>query len=108
MNGNDGFPATSRYANVETATMMDADGSEIAYLRRRFVPAPGALAQIQEHIVIASDRLDVVTAQHLGDPEQFWQICDANRAFEPAQLVAVPGTRLRVTLPQGVPGATQL
>jgi hypothetical protein len=108
MNGNDGFPPTSRYAAVETTTMPAEDGGEIAYLKRRVVPAPESLVAIQQHVVIASDRLDVVTAQYLGDPEQFWQLCDANGAFEPAQLVAEPGARLRVALPQGVPGASQV
>jgi len=101
-----GFPPTIRYASVPTTTLVTEDGREIVYLTRRFVPPASSLAQVREHIVHAGDRLDNVTAQHLGDPEQFWQVCDANDAFEPAKLVEEPGTRLRITLPQGVPGVS--
>lgn len=99
-----GFPPTSRYAATPTAVHVAADGREIVHLTRRFVPAAETLAQIREHVVAAGDRLDNVAAQHLGDPTQFWQLADANNAFEPAQLVADPGRALRITLPSGVPG----
>ena len=33
-----------------------------------------------------SDRLDNVTAVYLGDPEQFWRVCDANNALRPAEM----------------------
>jgi hypothetical protein len=39
-----------------------------------------------------------VTARTLGDPEQFWRICDANDALDPYALV-VPGRRLTVPMP---------
>ncbi len=108
MNTNSSFPPTSRYATTPTTTVQTADGRELVYLTRRFVPGPETLAQVREHIVQAGDRLDNVTAQEIGDPEQFWQVCDANTAFEPAQLTEQPGTRLRITLPQGVPGLPQM
>ena len=98
------FPPTSRYAPIATATLKTADGREVVYVKRRFVPAPESLAKVREHIVQAGDRLDNVTAQQIGDPEQFWQVADANAAFDPAELTAEPGRRLRITLPQGVPG----
>lgn len=101
-----GFAATSRYAALETASLTTSDGRELVYLTRRFVPAPETLAEIREHLVQAGDRLDNVSAQHLGDPTQFWQLCDANGAFEPAQLVEEPNTTLRITLPSGVPAAS--
>jgi hypothetical protein len=41
-----------------------------------------------------------LTARALGDPEQFWRICDANNAMYPPDLVAEPGQRLRVPVPQ--------
>jgi hypothetical protein len=102
------FPPTSRYASTPTATFKTADGREIVYLRRRFVPAPESLAQVREHIVQAGDRIDTVTAQQLGDPEQFWQLADANGAFDATELTEEPNRRLRVTLPQGVPGAAHV
>src|SRR5680860_1804428 len=95
---------TSRYAGIETATREDADGQPVVYLRRRFLPQPDRLALLQEHVVSGFDRLDNVTALYLGDPEQFWRIADANGAMHPADLTAVAGRRLRITLPDGFAG----
>jgi hypothetical protein len=99
------FPPTSRYHGVEVATLEAADGQPIAYLRRRSCPQPESLALLREHVVAADERLDNVSAQHLGDALLFWRLCDANRALDPAELLAVTGRRLRVALPEGVPGA---
>ncbi len=46
------------------------------------------------------DRLDLITAKTLGDPEQFWRVCDANNAMNPFDLTAEPGRTLRVPVPQ--------
>lgn len=98
------FPATSRYHDIETATLELPDGSEVVYLRRRFVPSPDRFALLQVHVVVSGDRLDNVTARYLGDPEQFWRIADANRALRPEELVERVGRPLRITLPEGLPG----
>ncbi len=98
------FPPGSRYHGIETATLKSADGGEIVYLRRRFVPQPEQYALLQEHVVTQGERLDNIAAHYLGDPEQFWQLCDANRALRPAELTETVGRRLRITLPQGIPG----
>src|SRR3982750_2202722 len=100
------FPATSRYYNFETATLKTNDGRSIVFLTRRFLPQPENFSLLQEHVVSEGDRLDNVTARYLGDPEQFWRICDANRALRPVALTEEPGRRLRITMPEGVPGAT--
>jgi hypothetical protein len=97
------FSPTSRYYLVPTALLELADGSTVAYLRRRFAPQPERLALVQEHLVELGDRLDNVTARYLDDPEQFWRVADANRALRPEELEEV-GRRLRITLPEGVPG----
>ena len=44
------------------------------------------------------------SAQYLGDPEQFWRLCDANRALRPQELTDTIGKKLRITLPEGIPG----
>ena len=98
------FPPTSRYHGIDTATLEPSDGKIIAYLRRRFVPPPELFALLQEHTVVQGDRLDNIAAQYLGDPEQFWRLCDANAAIRPEELTATIGRRLRITLPEGVPG----
>ena len=98
------FPVTSRYHGIETTTLKTAGGKTIAYLRRRFVPSPARFSLLQEHTVTQAERLDNITAQHLGDPEQFWRICDANNAMRPDDLTAEIGRKLRITLPEGLPG----
>ena len=102
MNAN--FPPTSRYALTPTATLVRADGTPVTYLKRRFVPAPENLALLQWHQVLQNERLDNIAAQYLGDPEQFWRLCDANRALRPEELTETIGKQLRITLPEGIPG----
>ena len=98
------FPPTSRYALTPTASLMRADGTLVTYLRRRFVPPPENLALLQWHQVVQNERLDNITAHYLGDPEQFWRLCDANRALRPEELTETIGKPLRITLPEGIPG----
>ena len=93
------FPPTSRYFGIETTTIETRDGETYAYLRRRFVPQPERFSTLLEHVVVQGDRLDNITAQYLGDPEQFWRICDANLAVRPDDLTAEPGTRLLLPVP---------
>jgi len=97
------FPPTSRYYAIEKATLEEG-GKTIIYLRRRFVPSPDRFALLQEHIVTQGERLDNITAAHLDDPLQFWRICDANRAMRPEELTETVGRKLRITLPEGIPG----
>lgn len=98
------FPPTSRYSDIEMAKFVDADGKTIVYLRRRFLPSPDRFHLLQEHTVTAGERLDNVTASYLRDPEQFWRICDANAAMNPEDLLKPVGGKLRITLPEGLPG----
>lgn len=97
------FPPNSRYYGVETAEWTAPDGKILVYLRRRFLPSPDRFALLQEHAVTEGDRLDNVTAQYLGDPEQFWRLCDANNVMFPTELTDTIGRRLRITLPEGIP-----
>jgi hypothetical protein len=90
---------TSRYHLVATAQLVGAGHPPIAYLRRRFLPPAGDMA-LAEHVVTEADRLDTIAAHYLGDPELFWQICDANNALSPDELTAELGRRLIVPLPQ--------
>jgi len=59
---------------------------------------------LQWHRVTQGERLDNVTAKYLGDPEQFWRLCDANRALRPQELTETLGRRIAITLPEGIPG----
>ncbi len=102
------FPPTSRYHGIAAAQFTLPDGTTIAYLQRRFVPPPENFALLQEHMVVAGNRLDNLAARYLGDPQQFWRICDANRAMRPDELTETAGRRLRITLPEGVPGVSDV
>jgi hypothetical protein len=98
------FPPTSRYAGIDTKTIETAAGLVVIYLKRRFLPSPDNFSLLQEHVVTQGERLDNVTARYVGDPEQFWRICDANGAMRPQELTETIGRRLRITLPEGIPG----
>jgi len=99
------FPPNSRYSGIDTATLTGADGKKLVYLRRRFIPPPERFALLQEYTVVEGDRLDNLAAKYVGDPERFWQICDANAAMRPEELTEITGRILRITLPEGIPGA---
>src|SRR5947208_16604831 len=93
---------TSRYRDVGVATYKRADGRVLPYLLRRFVPDPAGVVVLAEHKVVAKDRIDNVTAKYLGDPEQFWAVCDANLATSPEDLTDASqlGRVLIIPLPQ--------
>jgi hypothetical protein len=97
------FDRASRYAALGQATLAvtDPDGSPrtIAYARRRFVPPLADAVRVVEHGFAAGERLDTVTARYLGDPTQFWQICDANLVLRPEELEEV-GRVVHVALPR--------
>jgi len=94
------FSETSRYANIETAELTTPEGRAIRYVRRRFLPQGETLPLLMEFTVTEGDRLDVIAAKTLSHPEQYWRICDANNAMNPAELVAGPGKRLNIPLSQ--------
>ena len=97
------FDPTSRYFDIETAaiTVPDPDDGtrEIRYVRRRMIPSSENSTTLVEHTVTQGERLDQITARYLGDPTQFWRVCDANDVLEPEELeeigrvvdIAMPG-----------------
>jgi hypothetical protein len=94
------FDSTSRYYALGTATLTGPDGRSVAYKRRRLLPLGAGLPLLVEVTVAQGDRLDVVTARALGDPEQFWRVADANDAMNPIELTAEAGRVLRIPVPQ--------
>ena len=98
------FPATSRYYGLETGSFITADGRMVTYLKRRFLPAPERFSDVGEHVVSEHDRPDRLSAHYQGDPEAYWRIADANGVMRPQELTETLGRRLRITLPEGVPG----
>jgi hypothetical protein len=98
------FPANSRYHTIGTLELPLPDGDTAVYLKRRFVPAPETMTPIRVHRVVGGDRLDKLAAGFFGDPELFWQICDANRAMQPQDLTAVVGEEITIALSTGLAG----
>jgi hypothetical protein len=94
------FDFKSRYYSIETVTHTAPDGRVLSYKRRRFLPRGETLTLLVEAPVTEGDRLDLITARTLGDPEQFWRVADANEALNPFDLTAEIGRRLRVPLPE--------
>ena len=84
------FAPGSRYQGVPIAeiTLTAPDGTQrpVRYVRRRIIPRPDAHQRIVDHLVAPGDRLDLVTARYLGDPTQFWRLCDANGVLHPVEL----------------------
>ena len=99
------FPPNSRYHGIDTAVLETPEGRTVVHLRRRFIGPPENFALLQEHTVIQGDRVDNLAAQYLGDPELYWRLCDANLVRRPEDLTAAPGSRVRITLPLGIPGS---
>jgi hypothetical protein len=99
------FPPTSRYYGIDTTTIKTADGQTVVYLRRRLISAPDRFSLLFDHTVVDDERLDNITARYMDDPEAFWRIADANAAMRPEELTETIGRRLRITLPEGIPGA---
>ena len=97
------FPSTSRYYSIKTDELELPNGRRIVFLRRRFVPSQERFALLLEHTVTEGDRLDNITFKYLGDPEQYWRVCDANGVMRPDELTETPGGRIRITLPEGIP-----
>ncbi|RCJ29432.1 hypothetical protein A6770_22130 [Nostoc minutum NIES-26] len=95
------FEYTSRYYSLETANFITTEGREIAYKRRRFLPQVQGQTILAEVTIAEGDRLDLISARLLGDPEQFWHLCDINNAMHPDELTTPSGRVLGVALPQG-------
>ncbi len=96
------FDPTSRYYTLDTVMFTTPDGQQIPYKVRRFIGQPETMQVVGQVSVRQDDRLDLISARALGVSEQYWQICDANRAMNPFDLTGpgAAGSTLNVALPQ--------
>jgi len=98
------FDPSSRYYSIETVTLATTDSEGrprlVAYKRRRFVPSSEDATTVVEHQVVQGDRLDNITAHYLGDPTQFWRVCDGNTVLRPEELTEEVGRAIKITLPR--------
>ena len=95
------FEPTSRYYGIETVkiTVGAGEARVISYKRRRIIPSGEAMTTLVEHTVVEGDRLDNLAARYVGDPEQFWRICDANEVLRPEELTEETGSIIKIGLP---------
>lgn len=89
------FDPTSRYFRVREAR-CEVDGRDVIYKRRRFLPPSDVVSGPETVIVADHDRLDLIAAARIGDPELFWRLCDANDTLNPFELTERTGRRLRL------------
>ena len=97
------FDHTSRYASLDTETMVLPDGRPVAFVRRRFPPQARDLKILAEVAVAPGERIDLLANRIYGDPLAFWRLCDGNDALDPLEMVetaaADPSRRLRAPMP---------
>ena len=97
------FVPQSRYNGVPLALLTRRSGEPgQAYVRRRFIPAPGNLTIVARHVAAALDRPDLLGAKYLGDPLLYWRIADANAVVDPNELTDTLGRRVDIPLPVGM------
>jgi hypothetical protein len=101
------FPPTSRYAEVGVDAWDPGKGlPAVPFLRRRLCPRPERFALLYEVRIVEDDRRDVLASVHVGDAQLWWRLADANGVVDPRALTDLVGRRLRVTLPEDVPGSS--
>jgi hypothetical protein len=93
------FDQNSRYVKLQNRSLTAKDGATIIYKERRFLPQGDKIPILQQVSVMAGDRIDLVTSRTLGNPEQFWRVCDANNAMYPLNLTFEPGRVLLIPVP---------
>lgn len=96
------FDSNSRYHNhpVKTISLVEGgEAREITYVQRRFIPSTEGMTTVVEHLVTEGERLDNIAARYIGDPTQFWRICDANGAVRPEELTEKIGRRIIIAIP---------
>jgi hypothetical protein len=97
------FETNSRYYGIPETSIVfnELEGGEhkIVYKRRRFLPPLAEdTGTFVEHIVTQGERLDNITARYIGDPTQFWRICDVNLILEPDELTDEIGRSIKIAI----------
>lgn len=83
---------SSRYANVEAYTVLDAQGRAHRALKMRLVPPTPAVFR---HTVQEGERLDLLAFKYYGKADRFWRIGDANNTMQPEALLQ-PGRKILI------------
>jgi hypothetical protein len=106
------FSSTSRYSKSDTSVLTTDSGKQITYINRRLLPplpttsypSSNSLSADVENLTItvaAGDRLDNIAARTIGDPEQYWKICDVNDSMHPLDLTLTSGRIILISTSGG-------
>jgi hypothetical protein len=95
------FDPTSRYFPLKDLKYIipsegDSNNRVVTYKERRFIPSKPQIDVVQKTTVQAGQRLDNIAFHAIGDPEQYWRICDSNEAMHPLEMTSEPGKRLDI------------
>ena len=90
----------SRYEPIAEASLLAKDGRTIRYKRMRFIPQSTSPPRLFAK-ALEGDRPDLIAFRTIGDPEQFWRLCDLNLVRRPVDLTAVAGRRVAIPAPEG-------
>ena len=98
------FEPASRYFHLPVASLKvrqpDGTTRDVRYVRRRLIPPLERVTRVAEHTVAQGDRIDNLATRYLGDPLQFWRICDANNVLSPNELTEEAGNVIDIGLPE--------
>ena len=95
------FDRGSRYDGLEDRTYRTDDGREVVYRSRRLIAATAAPPALFETEARPGDRPDHVALRTLGNPEHYWQLCDANGVMDPFELTEGRRGPIASPLPEG-------
>jgi len=95
------FGPSSRYAKLAIGRYQVSADESVAYVLPRFVPQARDIPAMSCHRVHGGERIDVITAHYLADPELYWHVADANVATDVLELTATAGSRIVIPLPPG-------
>lgn len=90
----------SRYETITETTLTGRDGRTIRYKRMRFIPQNTAPPRLFTSVALG-ERPDLLAFRTIGDPEQFWRLCDLNLVRRPVDLTEEPGSAVAVPAPEG-------
>ena len=97
------FGPQSRYSGVAIALLPGRGGEPgVAYVRRRFIPAPSSIGTAGFHRVVGHDRPDLLGATFLSDVLLYWRIADLNAVVDPHELTDTLGRRIAIPQPPGL------
>lgn len=98
------FPSDSRYYGLPLRRVTTADGREVAYVGRRFLPPLDAYETFAIHEVREGDRLDLLASRYFADPEQGWRLPEANGVRDPRIVLSLAGSRIAIAVASAIAG----